>query len=435
MLTWAAVVSLAAVPVSDDAARAEVERLAPQLAAVRKLPFHAQLPVRAASREAMRADVTAALSANVASSNIALEEQILKRLGLIPTTADYTRLLAEATFSSPVPYYDPGTKRLLVPASEPLEGQRLLLAHEIAHALADRRFGIDRFVRLDRGGKPLDGDAQRARLAVVEGDATVAALELHDRRSSLQGVYGATALADRLRAAIPLRGMPAWLVELARFSHVDGFSFIARIRAQRPWSAVDAVWLDPPTSSEQVLHPEKYDVCEEPVRVDDELLPAALPGFTRRAGGAVLGELLARAWLSQSLPAETAARAAAGWGGDRAAIYDAPPAAVSADAGTPAIAPQPPLVWLTIWDDAAEADDFARAADQVPATTISSVTVARRAEAVALFFGPRALAPAALEATLDAWRVSTAPNPKKGARPRRAAPPGCPRRDRTAAPR
>ena len=434
-LTWAAVVLLAAAPVSDDAARAEVARLAPQLAAVRRLPFRAPLPVRAASRETMRADVAAALSANVASSNIAVEEHILKRLGLIPTTADYTRLLADATFSSPVPYYDPGTKRLLVPTSEPLESQRFLLAHEIAHALADRRFGIDRFVRLDRAGKPLDGDAQRARLAVVEGDATVAALELHDRHGTLQGPYGATALADRLRAALPAPGVPAWLAELARFSHIDGFSFIAGIRAQRPWSAVDAVWLDPPASSEQVLHPEKYEACEEPVRVGDDVLPAALPGFGRRAGGAVLGELLARAWLSQSLPADTAARAAAGWAGDRAAIYEvapAPSAAPVPDAGA-ASAGEAPLVWLTVWDDDAEADDFARAAEQAQSATSSPVVVARRGEAVALLFGPRELAPAALDATLDAWRASV--TPKRGARPRRAAPPGCPRRDRTAAPR
>ena len=67
--------------------------------------------------------------------------------------------------------------------------------------------------------------------------------------------------------------MPAWLVELARFSHVDGFSFVARMRARSILERGGRVWLDPPTSSEQVLHPERYDVCEEPVRVDDELLP------------------------------------------------------------------------------------------------------------------------------------------------------------------
>lgn len=417
---------LAAVPVTDDAARAEVERLAPQVAAVRKLPFHATLPVRAASREAMRADLAAALSASVTSSNLAVEEQILKRLGLIPATGDYAKLLADATSSSPVPYYDAGNKRLLVPSGEPLESQQFLLAHEVAHALADRRFGLDRFVRLDRGNRPLDGDAQRARLAVVEGDATVAALELHDRRGSLQGAFGVATLAERLRAAIPSRGVPPWLAELARFSHIDGFSFVARIRAQRPWSAVDAVWLDPPASSEQILHPDKYDACDEPVNVGENLLPAALPGFDRRAGSSVLGELVARAWLSQSLAPEIAARAAAGWGGDRAAVYDQAPSS-RADAGATSV--DPPLAWLTVWDDAGEADDFARAAEEV----LAAAAVARRNQAVALFFGPRELAPAALDGMLDAWRAST--TPKKGARPRRVAQPSCQRRDRTAAPR
>jgi hypothetical protein len=468
-LIWAAVALAAVAPVTDDAARAEVERIASQLAAVRRLPFRAALPVRTASREAMRADAAAALSAGIASSNIAVEEQILKRLGLIPATADYTKLLADATFSSPVPHYDPGGKRLLVPASEPLDGQRFLIAHEIGHALTDRRFGLDRFVKLDRDGRPLEGDAQRARQAVVEGDATVAALELHDRRNTLQGPHGVATLAERLGTALPSRGAPPWLVELARFTHIDGFSFVAGIRAQRPWSAVDAVWLDPPASSEQILHAEKYDACDEPVRIDEGVLPAALPGFDRRDRGTVLGELTIRAWLSQSLPAETAARAAAGWGGDRAVIYQPSPAEAApvarADAGAPATIELPPVAWLTVWDDTAEADDFARAADQV-----AGPAIARRGEAVALFFGPRALAPAALDGTLDAWRASVTPpatkttkmgggrvgaptlplpNPPamssarqsratldapKGGRPRPVAQPGCPRRDRTAAP-
>ena len=73
-----------------------------------------------------------------------------------------------------------------------------------------------------------------------------------------------------------------------------------------------------------------------------------------------------------------------------------------------------PLAWLTIWDDAAEADDFARAAAQVPSAADGAVTVARRSEAVALFFGPRELAPAALDTMLDAWRAVDYPDDKMG---------------------
>ena len=104
--------------------------------------------------------------------------------------------------------------------------------------------------------------------------------------------------------------------------HVDGLLFVARVRARQPWSAIDALWRDPPASSEQLLHREKYDACEAPIAVPDSVLPA-LPGFDRPKASDVLGELVVRAWLSTALPPEIAARAAAGWGGDRAGIYAA----------------------------------------------------------------------------------------------------------------
>ena len=294
MLTWAAACCLPTVPVTDDAARAEVERLAPQLAAVRKLPFHAA----AAGAGGLRRGDARRSGRRAQRQRRQLEHRRRgadpEAPGLIPPAADYTRLLADATFSSPVPYYDPGTKRLLVPASEPLDGQRFLLAHEIAHALGRSPLRH----RSLRQARPRGKTARRRRAARPPGRGRGRRdgwrrSSFIDRRGNLHGPYGATALAERLRSVIPSRGGPPWLAELARFSHVDGFTFIARIRAHHPWSAVDAVWLDPPASSEQVLHPEKYEVCEEPVRVDDELLPAALPGFERRTGSAVLGELLA----------------------------------------------------------------------------------------------------------------------------------------------
>ena len=172
------------------------------------------------------------------------------------------------------------------------------------------------------------------------------------------------------------------------------------------------------------------------------------------------------AWLSTALPPEIAARAAAGWGGDRAAIYRAgdrgagarEPAAPRPDGGAVLAAPEPPpLAWLTIWDDAGEADDFARAAASVPGAAVQ-----RRNEAVAIFLGAPDLAPAALDDMLDSWRASIksaadhvgahrampggtlrgggggpsqGPLEMKGARPRRAAQPDCRRRDRGAAPR
>ncbi|MFL5306638.1 MAG: hypothetical protein ACJ8F1_15585 [Polyangia bacterium] len=213
---------------------------------------------------------------------------------------------------------------------------------------------------------------------------------------------------------------------------------------------VDALWTDPPSSTEQVLHPEKYESCEAPVTVDPSALPA-LPGLGRPNTTDVAGELVARAWLATAWSPEVAARGAAGWGGDRAALYGPPPETGEAT-GTDAAAPAAALAWLTIWDDAAEADDFARAARAVlerqaekgtsePASeatrpegvVFSSAKglfgVARRADAVALLIAAPEGAEPALQAMLDAVRRAE-PSRKAASRPRPAALPGCLRRDR-----
>ena len=115
----------------------------------------------------------------------------------------------------------------------------------------------------------------------------------------------------------------------------------------------------------------------------------------------MLGELAIRAWLSTVLAPDVAARAAAGWAGDRAGIYAAAATVtVHPDGGVPIILP-PPLAWLTVWDDAGEADDFAHAAEAVAGAT----NVKRRNEAVAVFLGPPELSPAALEPMLDGWKT------------------------------
>lgn len=214
-----------------------------------------------------------------------------------------------------------------------------------------------------------------------------------------------------------------------------------------------------PDSSEQILHPEKYDACEPAMALDESALPA-LAGFGRPIASDVLGELVVRTWLESALPPEIAARAAAGWGGDRAGLYAPAPAVSVADGG--AAGPLAPLAWLTVWDDAAEADDFARAARQVLAkmslemsletsnaageaqatatppteerdlfsTPNGTFALARKGDAVALLLA----APEPVAPVLAAMLEATRPRASRRAtlRPRRAAQPGCPRRDRAA---
>jgi hypothetical protein len=444
-LVAALTVALAAAPVTDGAMRTEVDHLVLALAAARHLPFRGTLAARTVTREAAEREIAIAIGVGVASAGGEVDGEILKRLGLVPAGADYWALVAKvhAPSASLGAHYDLDSTRLSVPDFIPLEDQRLVLIHEIAHAIADQHFGLRDFLKMapdtaGGGGRRLDGDAQRARLAIVEGDATLSVLELGDPHEGFLGTHARAALAGRLRDATIL-GPPLWFGELASFTHVDGFLFVARARATGPWSAVDALWADPPASTEQMLHPEKYEACEPPIAVDEATLPS-LPGFGRPAGSDVLGELAARTWLASVLPPDIAARAAAGWGGDRAGIYTAKPGA-SPDASA-ASAALHPLAWLTVWDDAGEAEDFARAAAQVIAAQVIAAQVIaaqagvtaldRRGEAVALLFGAPAPAAPALHEMLDGWRRHQTASRRSATRPRHGAPPGCRRRDRAA---
>ncbi len=452
----------APLPLTDEAVRVETDRLVAAIASARHLTYHGTLPVRVldraeAARLARRLDDEGA-----AELGAAPEAELLRRLG-IPSpsrdtddaedenaTADAPAAAEPARDRAAAPRFDAVTGRLWVPGWISLDAQQVALTHAVAHAVADQRFGFRRLMDIASDGRSrLTGDAQRARLAVVEGDAMLTGLEVLDPRETFLASPQLHALAARLRAAgqDPAGGWPA---TLATFTHVTGLLFVARARAHHPWNVVDALWTDPPSSTEQVLHPEKYESCEGPVAVDPSALPAS-PGLGRPTATDVAGELIARAWLTTAWAPEVAARAAAGWGGDRAALYGPSPEAGGAS-GTDAAAPGAALAWLTLWDDAAEADDFARAARVVlerqaekgvsepasEATRPDGVVfssskglygLARRADAVALLLAAPEGAEPALQAMLDAVRRAE-PSRKAASRPRPAALPGCLRRDR-----
>jgi hypothetical protein len=346
---------VATVPVSDAEMRAATDRLLAEVGAVRHIEPRGTLERHVETWTEARARRREGVAAGAAGAGA--RARLLQRMGLLPAGADDPRLAADALSAAPTASYDSLQRRLFVPDWIPLPEQRTALAHALAHALADQRFGLRDLLKIDLEGRHhLDGDAERARVALVEGDASLAALELDDPRGALTGGHALPALAAALEA-VPAAATPAWLRSTASFAHADGLAFVARVRARQPWSAVDALWADPPQSSEQVLHPEKYDARERPVVIAPQKL-RALGDAWLPAASDVLGELGARIWLAAAVPPIIAQRAAAGWGGDRATLF------VAASGTAPDAGPPLPsfVVWSTAWDDVTDAEDFARAA-------------------------------------------------------------------------
>jgi hypothetical protein len=446
--------------VTDAQMLDETTALAQALGRVRRTPVKIDWQRRLVSAAEARAAAEAIVRGGASLPEIEVDEKLFQRLGLLAAGASYLDRLAGAVGRDPVGFYDPSSRRLSVPDFVSLPEQRPTLAHEIAHALQDQRFGLRRFLKVTPDGRRgLSFDEQLARQALVEGDASVLSMEAIDPRGAFPAPMELAATVQRAReAAGPAFAAqtPRFLRELLAFPYVDGFAFVARERATASWSAIDAIWARPPESTTQVLHPEKYDRRQSPLEIELPPLPLMGDGL-HLARADTLGELVLRIWLAAPGPGlaadplltpETAERAATGWRGDRVAIYvpaavDAPavPSVPDAGAAAPARATAA-LGWLTAWESEGDADDFLQSVaprlaalaaggeseialpvdtTERPAvwrerTGDSVFALQRRGTAVALLLGGPEAAIPSLGAMLDVL------SPKRGDRPRRAKP-------------
>ncbi len=438
----------------------ETTALAQAIGRARRAPVKFDWQRRLVSAADARAAAEASVRGGSSPAETEVDEKLFQRLGLLDSGASYLDRLAGAVGRDPTGFYDPSARRLSVPDFVSLPEQRPALAHEIAHALQDQRFGLRRFLRTAPDGRRgLSFDEQLARQALIEGDASVLSMEAIDPRGAFPAPIEVADTAERARLGIVPAfppHTPRFVRELLAFPYIEGFAFVARERATASWAAIDAIWARPPESTTQILHPEKYDRRQAPVEIELPQLPLMGDGL-RLARADTLGELVLRVWLAAPGPGlaadplltrETAERAAAGWRGDRVAIYlpaaaDAPPPASTPDAGAPAfVRSAAALAWLTTWESDGDADDFlqsvaprlaalAAGGEVEVALPIDTAerpavwreragdtvfAVQRRGSAVALLLGTPEVAVPSLGTMLDVL------SPKRGDRSRRAKP-------------
>ena len=112
---------------------------------------------------------------------------------------------------------------------------------------------------------------------------------------------------------------PPLLIEAFSFRYRDGARFVEEVRRKNGSRSVDALFARPPLSSEQVLHPEKYFQGEAPREVF--LDEAKFAGWQVTASTPI-GEIGVRGILMAGVAERDAIRAAAGWGGDRAYLFE-----------------------------------------------------------------------------------------------------------------
>lgn len=267
-------------------------------------------------------------------------ELVLRKLGLVPMDFQLRPFLLTLLTEQVAGYYDPETHELYLADWVEIDGQRPVIAHELVHALQDQHFNLQRFEKWSPG----DSDAAVAVHALVEGDASLAMLQYIAKNPSL--IAGFTGAYDSAGSS-QLDQAPRVFREQLLFPYKEGADWAIQLHKRGGWAALSAAFSKLPQSTEQILHLEKYDAYEAPVKIALPELGNLLGRGWRLSTDDVDGEYGCYQTLDQFLnsPAESAA-AAAGWGGDRYSVYEGP-------------APTDVFVaHLTAWDTARDAREF-----------------------------------------------------------------------------
>jgi len=351
-------------PSIDPALAQQIDAVLAQVPAVRELEPLADVPYEFISREQFREDLIELQFEEVPEERLRAEERALKRLNLLPDDSDLLQLLVDLYGGQVAAFYRPDTKRFyIIERDEPFgPGDKIIVAHEYAHALQDQHFDLE-----DTRVKDLsEGDAALGQLGAIEGDATLTMqLWMLEHLTFQEQIEALLESMGQLNDPT-LASMPPVLRRQLEFPYAEGFSFIQELYNSGGFDAVNATLTDAvPASTEQILHPEKYLANELPVAWSlDDRTTVLGDGWTRTYEQTV-GELIMQIWAAggesppetiPGLPVEWPhAETVAGWGYDRLHMYEHPDGRWA-------------IVWRTQWDTLEDQAEYGQRAQALLGT-------------------------------------------------------------------
>ena len=352
--------------------QAAMEKLLPN---IRHKPFKNTVKRDETRREKLGQVLVEEWEKEVTPKEFQLDEATWKVMDLIPQESNlksaYIQLLTEEVAA----FYDPKTKTMHLirepenkdrekpkkPASllDMLMGQKDgfdkqetqgVIAHELTHALDDQHFDLDAISNAVKD----DDDAALAVSSLFEGEATLTmmAVQQGDWTGSQIVATPAEGLNRVMRLLSPLMPMaggetarksPPVMNESLIFPYLQGVVFCASLTNKGGWDALNQAYENPPISTEQILHPEKYQGPKSDWPIAIQVSPMQSPEGFNILGNSVIGELTTRILLGRF----GGRNAAAGWGGDTLTVLQS-----KTDSKKLACA------WMTTWDSIQDAREF-----------------------------------------------------------------------------
>jgi hypothetical protein len=312
------------------------------------------------------------------------------------------RALAKSIIDPTLPaFYDPVGRQIVVRRprtpgfSAADEGA---IVHELARALHAQHMAATPKARA------FEDDEVAAARALDQGAAEVVRAAFFAERDQkppgeliarVAGIAAALPLDKTLqmqRHGAALALAPVLIRDAYVIPEADGLRLAAAIYKSGGFQLVNRALQHPPSTMEQVLHPEKYGSGEPATPVADP----ALPAHAKMLDGGHMGELGVRAYVGRCVAKDEAADAGTGWAGDRYVIVGEPG--------------RLQLLWSTTWDSELAAARFEERLRTQPSSgsSPSPVGLKRKRASVAVVRGV-----GAPDGDIDALLALAGPSPKR----------------------
>ncbi|MCB2178754.1 hypothetical protein KQH61_05010 [bacterium] len=265
------------------------------------------------------------------SEDVSNTETVFEVLGLANTGSDFSSLYQNLWLDPNGTFYQPEKNFIATAGFELSAYQKYSFAQAYVQWLRNQQFPFT-----DLGYYPpciFPSDNCLATLAMIKGEAAFTAYgwAMQDMtEEDRQTIQEATPKYFLIPVISPSTAMQS----IHEFPYVQGFTFAESLYQSGGWNTINAIYANPPQTTEQILHPAKYLQGEVAASVESTDLTGILGGDQSQNWQPIfqgtLGEWNTYLILSAStsnrnrLDTDGAAAAAAGWNGDFAQIFTTP---------------------------------------------------------------------------------------------------------------
>jgi hypothetical protein len=284
---------------------AEIKSILHELSDITGFRIRKELPFAMITRDQVNEYLKDQIRRTVKPEEIRAEETTLKKFGFAPPDFDLKKTTIDLLTEQAAAFYDFHRKKLFISDWATTNMREVALVHELAHALADQNFPIEKF-----SSKGADSsEVSLAREAVVEGQASWLMIEVGARRAgrTLADPQTARELLETDNASpssdYPVfNNAPLYLRRTLMFPYDDGEKFQQAVFLRKGKPAFADVFRDPPSTTAQIIHPPRY-FEHSPLANPD--LPKPIAHAKPFVSGA-MGELETRILLEQYIGADVA---------------------------------------------------------------------------------------------------------------------------------